>query len=554
MKVKGAFPVRWIAKEENANDFLNDRGVWVESASSDPTFGRYQWNDTRRDYVSYNVGGGEYKRFFVKRKGMVIEDGVFPTNTEYWEKGSTVRTLVSNTAVIDNANIGGFLANMSVLQSQNGSLVLDGINGLIKLFHESGYSWQVLPDGRQVLGVYTNDATKGRHIQLDPEAKEIRIYNDEGTCVTNINGETIDSLDNLFGSANGNVELLDNNYGERIENRTTDKNDLNWPRTNLLKEEKQIGAFTTSGGSRLAVKGTITANANTTTTLKDEWYEDPNGKPVISPEGEDMNGNLIRINYASVSVIVKTYTDSMNVTPKQTKQVANISSNGAGEKSLQFNTSVDLNAGYHVIVISYNLECVGFQSNRGYATASWNITSVSYATDVYLSRLFANGVAYGSSANNFFAAMNVNGRMLVKGTTVNGGGYNCGFELSEKGLSTLYRGQLMKPVVTLWFGHYLERNGTASLSSANGLRSGDTPTLAKSSTGQFTISFPQSWKDMGVSAANLFVTAVGVDSGVIASVKEIAEDSCTILTSICTSAGATAANKYFRVKIEYMIP
>ena len=125
-----------VDRSANENGFLNDRGVWVEVASSDPTFGKYQWNDARRDYVSHEVDG-EYKRFFVKRKGMVIADGVLPTNTEYWVQGHTVQTLISSTAVIDNASIGGFLSNNNIFKSKNGRMILDGLQNLIKLLDAS---------------------------------------------------------------------------------------------------------------------------------------------------------------------------------------------------------------------------------------------------------------------------------------------------------------------------------------------------------------------------------------------------------------------------------
>ena len=45
-------------------------------------------------------------------------------------------------------------------------------------------------------------------------------------------------------------------------------------------------------------------------------------------------------------------------------------------------------------------------SRNAYAKVDWKISKISYASDFYVSRLFGNGFAYGSSANNFIAAIN----------------------------------------------------------------------------------------------------------------------------------------------------
>lgn len=104
--------------------FPNDRGVWVESPATP-----YQWNDTSRDYVASSVSG-EWKRYFVKKKGMVVPNGIGPTSggNSYWEEGSRISTLLVNTIVGANAEITFAKSNRILVTNANGT-VAAGLGG-----------------------------------------------------------------------------------------------------------------------------------------------------------------------------------------------------------------------------------------------------------------------------------------------------------------------------------------------------------------------------------------------------------------------------------------
>lgn len=104
--------------------FPNDRGVWVESPATP-----YQWNDTSRDYVASSVSG-EWKRYFVKKKGMVVPNGTGPTSggNSYWEEGSRINTLLVNTMVATNAEI-TFAKSNRILVTNNDGTVAAGMGG-----------------------------------------------------------------------------------------------------------------------------------------------------------------------------------------------------------------------------------------------------------------------------------------------------------------------------------------------------------------------------------------------------------------------------------------
>lgn len=555
-----------IDRSASGSGFPNNRGVWVENFA-DTEQGLCQWNDTRRDYVSYQIDG-TFKRYFVKQKGMVVPDNTPPAKggNSYWEEGNTVSTLLANTIIGTNVELGGFAVSNNILKSLNGNLELDGINGLIKLLHQDGYSWQVLENGMQVLGVYPN----GQHIQLDPEAKEIRVYNESGSCVTRVSGETISSLDNIFGSSKGSVTLNSNKSGTKTLTQTvTDRTNIDFSKNLTKTEELSVAEFSSSSDTRITLTLTAKVIAYKTTTVPDDSIRDTTGgdinKPVVMPSYQlGIDGLLHIVNRAELKVLVKTYEDSSCSVLKKTRSLYYIISNGTGENSVS-NISVqgELTSGYHKIFVQYSLKTPGYQTTsyvaQRTATANWSISSISYISDIYISRMFANGVAYGSSANNYFAAMNVNGKMLIKGVTLNGSSIANGFELSETGLSILHKDVSFRPVVTLGMGILQYTSSKLSwMRFQSGLRGGATPTVSRTNTGYYVITFPTNWQNLiGSNTNNLFVTVTAFHATstttkrpLVASIPSLTNAQCQIVVS----QGSTAVDECVLVKVEYMLP
>ena len=105
--------------------FPNDRGIFVQSPSTP-----YVWNDSHRDYVAYEVSG-EWKRYFVRTKGMSVPNGTAPSagGNTYWEEGSRINTLLVNTIVGANASLTFATSNRLLIQNSAGSVSL-GMGGV----------------------------------------------------------------------------------------------------------------------------------------------------------------------------------------------------------------------------------------------------------------------------------------------------------------------------------------------------------------------------------------------------------------------------------------
>lgn len=407
--------------------FPIDNGLWNETKV-------YKWDDNRRDFVDYEFDKTFYK-FGVKKKGMTIPKGTPPASPEgdsNWEVAHKIQTLVTDTIFGKNANIGGFMATNSQLQSKNGSLTLDGINGVIKLLHKDGYEWRVNENGKQVMGV-----DGGRRVELDPYAKEIRIYEDNGAEVANLSGEIYKDLDAIFGDKNGNFVLSD-------EYATGGQTIAPTQKKTTVRFTRNIGTAETKAAARLSFKGTLTVKANT-----------------VQTDGEGMmddQGRYWYKNTATITLRVDTFvSDKMGADKIGSKQVKYLSSSADGNevKFELINTQIDVPAGYHEVNLEYSLDAIGASDGSSLAAVSWSITNVTYGSNFYLSRLFGNGFAYGSSPTNYIAAINENGHMRHKMVTGDLDTGYCGYDI--------YNGTIKIMLNSVWYTMSRKADGTVLL-------------------------------------------------------------------------------------------
>lgn len=407
----------------NKTGFPYDNGIFNESQV-------YVWNEQRRDFINYEFDGTFYK-FGVRTKGMNVPVNTPPTSAsgdEYWEVAHKIQTLVTDTIFGTNANIGGFMATNSLMKSINGSLTLDGINGLIRLAHDDdGYVWEVQDDGKQVLG-----NKEGQRIEFDPASKKIRIYNTYGTAVATLSGSTYANVDALFGNSAGEFDITPFASGSQSVNGKG--------QTGFVQDYASliIATATTQSAARLTIEeGTLTAYGNTVRT------EDTGLG--------DIEGNYWFPNQARVYLYVTTYTDSSKAEVVQARRdIARHGTIGEGSNSISLdNLSVDVPAGYHEVRIEYYIKAIG-SDYASKAEVKWSVSRIAYVSDFYLSRLFGNGFAYGSSAANYIAAINESGKMrhkMITGT--------CGYDI--------YNGTIKIMLDSVWYTLSRKTDGTVIL-------------------------------------------------------------------------------------------
>lgn len=106
-----------VSKEGKDGAMPRYCGLWRDDVT-------YEYNDEYRDIVVY-----EGQVYQVLAHGSSTTS--LPTSSTDWEQASKFSFVAMDTALIENANVAGFVFKNSVLQSQTGSLVLDGNNGKI---------------------------------------------------------------------------------------------------------------------------------------------------------------------------------------------------------------------------------------------------------------------------------------------------------------------------------------------------------------------------------------------------------------------------------------
>lgn len=434
-------------------------------------------------------------------------------------------------------------------------LELNGLDGIIKLLHADGYKWEVTTEGVQMLGV-----DSGRHIEIDPNRREFRIYDDKGDLSVTFDGESISSLSKLFsGSTPPNITFSQSSYS----NQTTGKG-YTGSSTDVTQKTDEIlisNSFTTSSPGKMTVKGTLGARSN-------RVLSDPatagglvSGPSLFTDVPYYEGGYWYVNNNASATLIVKSY-NSNGILIQSSYITACYADGRSSWVSQNVNRDVTLPAGTHYIYVRAEYRLLKGTSNWGYVR--WTNISATFVYDYYISRIFANGLVFGSSQNNFFSAMRESdGNMAIKGVTNNG---KYGFEVLSTGLSDIAGGQRLKKTVVLGFGYVLCRNANGTytdiVTAQDAFRSyAGAFSCTRIAEGVHRLKYPDGWKDIITASYRIFVTALGYNNttynnksvnnvNTTVTVKEINTTDCVIVVGDDMSPNDLFG---FHFKIEYML-
>lgn len=474
----------------------------------------YTWNIEKRDFVDIEEDG-EWNRYGVRSFGMTVPANTPPPNSSYWTKiQQKLQTVFANCIFGTNANIGGFLVSAQMLKSQSGALVLDGIRGLIQMFHSDGYSWQVLNDGRQVMGIYTDDNNFGEHLEMDPAQKEFRVYDSDGALVTTVSGKKYSTLDEIFGNNSGDVTLTSGTTSTTKEVTATSTSNASQDSSSRV-----TNSFYTSSPTRVTVKGSLIANANSfvqKTGSSGNYGQQDKYEVVPAVSIVDEDGYFRIYNSAYVAIRIETRaTNSTSGTLLHSTTIGSVSSNEGNSVSKNLNASADVPAGYHFVYVVWSLYAYRSTYNS-YAKVTYKLSGVSYTSDVYLSRMFANGIAFGTSQNNFFALMNIYQnyvtRMMMKMITEDSSKNQYGMLLDNgKGFQVNRKGYLgcVFPTILYCYVSWTAKDTYSVITHFS--FNGSSPTLERRDLGDdgvMRVKMPSGFPSLGLSSCIVNVTAV----------------------------------------------
>lgn len=527
----------------------------------------YTWDATKREYMDYEIDG-VYYRFGVATYGTTIAAGKAPTssieNTNGWEPINRVRTLITETVFGSNAVIGGFMSSQSVMNSvvkawdvsykgeysstttylydgktrpmvlyneqywvvydlnvskkglapsetngwrlANGyeaiaaadtnkasympKLIISGQNGTISVYQPDNTVWNFNEEGKQTLG---KDGKK--RIEIIPTEGVMSIFDSDGVETSHYGSEKYSSISSIFGSSSGT-------YTCSLNLSKSFSYSANGSFSNNTYQISS-GTLSITGATTISFAAKITLTASRV--LK---KSSSGGMPITPAMPMDVvvsdDGTSWVLNYISLRVVLM----------KGNTVVKTIYSCDCSGSTQQFSVNVQSTfegdgSSYDVAVVA---RCTLYNDSTSVASYSLSSVTCRIVSDKYLSRMFGNGIVYGTSANNFFAAVNESAGLHVRGVTNNG---KYGFDLSAGGFKLILNGFKVKVPITILFMYVSFISSSTSLSIQKQVTfDGGSCTVSRSGEGYYKVTFPNNtnWSALSLSFSNCMCIANGLST------------------------------------------
>lgn len=403
-------------------------GYSTTSSVSKTLYGYYDSSTKDRPFVYYNG------KFWTTKKYGKATDSPSETSS-YWRELFDAEKLMLGITDSSNGNSFEYSEN-SIYTRSISRYMLNGKEGTTIMLQPDDTVWTYDMTGKQTMGI-----PYGKHIEIDPADGKMRFYNTNGTQNGEVSGETVSNIDDLLGSPatgfSGESKYVHSEGNGVIGRRAT--------------IEEPIGRnITLSGNGALNISSTLKLQGSQWNTNNPAGGGATSGSVGPLPEGTPVPGlsGKLYTNTVSAFLLVQKQSGSTWVNVATASSQNSTSATSLSVTSTSSRT-VNLSEGTYRIV----LRCeISVYANNLYGV-SVNATSVSASVSSFvdLHRFFGNGFAFGSSSNNFFAAINESAGIHVKASTSS----NYGFELSQtKGLEVKRGGQQGIVPVLLYAGRF----------------------------------------------------------------------------------------------------
>lgn len=464
-----------------------------------------------RDYVLYSSDGGSYKTYAVKNMGDSFY-GKTPTDSDYWEELSKYQSVLADTIIGTNCNLGGFMVSNQEMKSESfeggKGIYVNGKVGKIIIKQSEGWQWRVDETGMMTAGIES-----GQRVVINPSTKDISLYDANGNVVTTISGETISTISSLFGTSGtlttNNLSTLSiSGDGHSINSTTTTK--------------IMVSSFSASAGS--VVKASLYVG------LFASAYSASSSSTIQAP-GNNISAKLILVNSSNTKI------GNISNTISAFGDTVNESNSGTLSGSITIPSS-----GYYYIKLEISYIVGQHQSNYVQLSSVYS-ASAQLISNTYLSRLLANGFCFGSNSANFIAALNESGNMHFNFTA---GATNLEMTTSKFNLQSQY-GKVF-PVI-LYAACRIESSteyGIGTYYSADGVK----PTLTRTSTGQYKLNYSSGLPLLTTGNAIITVTPY-TQATVIANLGSLSTTSRSLPIYLYNINGSSQ-DAYFFVRVEYI--
>ena len=259
-----------------------------------------------------------------------------------------------------------------MLNGSTGTLIMRQADDTIYTYDE---------DGKQTTGY-----EDGRKVVIDPSTKSVSVFNDSGKQVITINGENKASIASAYTNDSGSTSVASGVVSKGAPSSGAISGTIITP----LSSQFTIG----DGGWNFQIQASLSVAASYTTSsiwIKDQ---DRNVLSYIQP-----------ITYGTNNYGHQSYCKAEIVLIKEGGSTVVLLSATHGSNGNYNNASTDRNmhigGGTYQIALRYTYALYSDHNlniRYGAITASW-------AKDGYMGEIFANGLAFGNNAQNFFAVI-----------------------------------------------------------------------------------------------------------------------------------------------------
>lgn len=412
---------------------------------------------------------------------------------------------------------------------------LNGKNGGMVMVQPDDTCWTYDEDGRQINGILY-----GKRIEIVPASKSIEVYDDSGNLALLVNGETYNTTDAAYGSASGPSGSVSSSASH------TTNNSYNPNPITYTHEMADLGLIS-NDSCKLSINNiNFTVNASRTSRPSSSTH------PILGAP-EYSGGMYWYANRSIGQVVVQKRIDS-NHDWATIAVLARAESDGITGGSFKGNVTYTLSAGYYYRIVFQFTSIMWSMSAVGSMTCSFTLYGYSYVGNYIrnTSRVFANGLIFGSATDDNFMVIREPGGIHVKASTSS----KYGFELSQdKGLEVKRGGQQGIVPVLLYAGRFAYLSTGKSQKTIYSY-SGDV-TYSWPHIGICKITLPSSWPCTDTNCIPTVTTYQGV-TGVSARIASWSGLNITIEIDNDYSSGADLNSDHdyggFYIKLEYIDP
>ena len=402
-------------------------GYSTTSSVSITLYGYYDSSTKDRPFVYYNG------KFWTTKKYGKATDSPSETSS-YWRELFDAEKLMLG--ITDSSNENSFAYSDSSIYTRSISrYMLNGKEGTSIMLQPDDTVWTYDMTGKQTMGI-----PYGKRVEIVPTSKSVDVYDEKGELALQVNGDTYENIDKAYGSGTLNPScstisgsLTSDNIGRRKTTMSIITN------SNFVVKDYALN---------LSVECTyrVTAEEKRLSTTPSGDYGDIISIPYMSDNywvyRSDCQGSII---VQKLSEDGLSWSNHNLLTAISTMGISGITARYSGKLHCV------LQPGTYRLVFVFTADLFGSSNTGSQSTCSYNLTYIE-ATGNYAvktSRVFSNGLAFGSATDDNFVVCRELSGIHVKASTSS----NYGFELSQsKGLEVKRGGQQGIVPVLLYAG------------------------------------------------------------------------------------------------------